>query len=273
MLRFLYFYGSAGALTFFDPVAGITVTKIPVIEGSNGECTLKGVNAWDDSPAVREFINIVVGSEGAYHDIQIIARGDADNLTGDTGDSFFIDLGDVVVKENSDLSGTAPTGNTAGVLLYDDGTPEVPIPEGRTVFITTIPSGDQTTGWATTNLAQPNATKPLSVNSKYYAKGVTVVPQDSVVQAVGFIGASGRVAGGPPKGRMLYPSCPLVIDGNERPAVKAQVLAVQEVTMVWEFVEVPKSGSAQAGGTTVKPGSSGGSLIRNAGNGVRGLIF
>lgn len=272
MLRFLYFYGSAGALTFFDPVAGITVTKIPVIEGSNGEVTLKGINVWDDSPATREFVNIVIGSEGAYHDLQLITRGDADNLTGDTGDSFFVDLGDFVVKENSDLSGNAPTGNTAGVILYDDGTPEIPIPEGRTVFITSIPSGDQATAWATTNIAQPNATKPLSVNSKYYAKGVTVVPQDMVVQATGFIGASGRCACGPPKGRMVYPSCPLVIDGNERPAVKAQVQAATEVTMVWEFVEVPKSGSQPAGGTTVKPGSSGGSLIR-ANGGVRGLIF
>jgi len=86
-----------------------------------------------------------------------------------------------------------------------------------------------------------------------------------------FKGSSGRCACGPPKGRIVFPSCPLVLDGNENPAVKAQVQAATEVTMIWEFVEVPKAGATPAAGTTVKPGSSGGSLIRAA-QGVRSFL-
>jgi hypothetical protein len=271
MLKFLYFYGSAGALTFLDPITGVAVTKIPVTEGSNGEITLKGIAAWDDSPATREFVNIKVGSEGDYHDIQVITKGDADNLTADTGDAWMVDLGDFTVKENSAISGTAPTGNTSGILCYDDGTPEVPIPQGRTIFITTIPTADSATALATTGSPQPNATKALGVNSMYYAKGCTTVPEDKVVQAAIFQGSSGRCACGAPKGRILYPSCPLVIDGNENPAVKTQVQAGTEVTLVWEFVEVPKAGATPAAGTATKPGSSGGSLIRAA-QGVRSFL-
>lgn len=269
MLKAVYFYGATGgALTFLDPVTGATITRLPVT-GQKDYVKMRGVIAGSTTPATREFVNIKVGSEGDYHDIQVIAKSDADNLTADLSDVDLADLGDYLVKENSNLSGTAAaSGQTVGMLLFEDGEPEIPIPEGRTIFLTTIPTGDQATALATTNLAQPNATKALSVNSRYFLKACTVMPQDMAVQAMILKNSGGQVGPGPFKGRIQYPSCPLVVDGNEAVAALAQVQAATEVTAIWEFVEVPKDDPSLAAGTAVEPGTRGGSLSRPPSGGV-----
>lgn len=247
---------------------GNAITRIPTV-GQNNTVSLRAICAWTDTPAKREFCNVVVGSEGDYHDFQLIPKGDADNLTADIGNADLIPLGDIEVMENSALSGTAcASGLTAGMLVFEDGEPEIPIPKGRRVFLSTIPSGDQATTLATTNLAQPNATKALSVNSRYYAAAVTVVPEDKVVQAIVLKNSEGHCACGAPKGRIVFPTCPCVIDGNDTPAVLAQVQAATEVTAIWELIEVPKDGAAEsvAAGTKTTEGlTSGGSIIVQGG--------
>lgn len=275
MLRTIYFYGTGGgALTFLDPVQGVAVTRIPTV-GSKDTVALRGVVGFCDTPTVRDFINIKVGSEGDYHDIQILPISDANNFASDLGTLEVQPLGDVEVKENSALSGTATgTGDCTGMIMFEDGEPEIPMPEGRHVFLTSISSGDATTSLAVTNIAQPNASKALSVDSKYYAYAVTVFPQDSMIQAFIMRDSDGRCACGPSKGRMVFPSCPLVVDGNSSPAVLAQVLAVTEAWGIWEFVEVPKGGSASiSSGTAVKSGLAfGGSLRKVVGGGGASLF-
>lgn len=265
-LRTIYFYGAAGgALTFLDPVKGSTITKIPTV-GNKDSVALRYAIAFTDTPAKREFCNVVIGSEGSYHDIQLIPKSDADNLTSDLSDIDLTSLGDVEVKENSDLSGVAcASGLTVGMFGYEDGEPEVGIPEGRVVFMTSIPSGDQATALAVTNIAQPKATKPFSVNSVYYVKGVTVIPEDKCVQAIILKNSEGQCACGPAKGRIQFPSCPCIIDGNDSPAVLAQVQAATEVTAIWEMIEVPKETAAVGAGTQIRSGLSlGGSMAGNA---------
>jgi len=262
VLRSLHFYGSAGgALTFLDPYRGATDTEIPVV-GKKDQVVMKGVLAYCDTPTKREFINLVIGSDGDYHDIQIFPRGDGDNITGGMGAQFIIDLGDWVLSEGSAISGTAvSTGNCSGVLFYDDLEPEIPIPSGRRVFLTSIASGDLATALATTNIAQPNATKALNVNSDYYVVGATTLPEDKLVEAFILKTADGMVASAPPKGRILYPSCPAKFNGKQAISALGQVQAAAEASVIWELIEKPRR-TNDAQNTEVREGSSGGSLMR-----------
>lgn len=262
MLRALCFYGAAGgALTFLDPVTGTAVTQVPVV-GAKDTVAMRGAIAYTDTPAKREFVNVKIGSEGDYHDIQLIPKSDGDNLTADLGDIDITPLGDFIVKENSAISGTAAaSGLSSGVIYFEDGEPEIPIPKGRRVFLTSIPSGDQATTLAVTNMTQPNASKALAVDSMYYVVACTVLPEDKLIQAFILKSSSGQCAVAPPKGRVVYPSCPMKFDGNEKLAVLVQVQAATEATAIWELVEVPKTEESIGAGTATEEGlSSGGSI-------------
>ena len=130
MLRGIAFYGGGGgALTFFDPVQGAAITEIPTI-GESRKAIFMGAIAYGITPTKREFVNITIGSDGDYHDIQILGRGDGDNLSQGMGASFMHDLGDFEVSEGMAIAGTSlATGQTSGVLYYDDNEPEVSIPK------------------------------------------------------------------------------------------------------------------------------------------------
>ena len=265
VLRTLYFYGSGGgALTFLDPYRGATDTELPVV-GNKDKVIIRDIIAYGDTPTHGEFVNLKLGSDGDYHDIQIFARGDGDNITAGMGANFSIDLGDWELSEGVAISGTAlATGQTAGMIEYEDGEPEIPIPSGRTVFMTSIASGDLATSLATTNIAQPNATKALNINSEYYLKAVTTMPEDKMVQAFILKTADGMVAAAPPKGRHVYSSCPAKFPGKQALSVLGQVQAGAKASAIWEMVEVPlpgKEGNSQ--NTRVNPNLSvGGSLLR-----------
>lgn len=261
MLRTLYFYGATGgALTFLDPYTGTAVTEVPVV-GTKDTVAMRGALAWTDTPTFEEFANIKIGAEGDYHDIQLICKGDADNVTSDIGDQDVVPLGDFIVKEGSAISGTAPaTGNCAGMIMYEDGEPEIPMPEGRHVFLRVVTSGDIATTLAATNITQPNTTKALSVESEYYVYAATTLPEDKVIQAFILKTSGGMVACAPPKGRIVYPSCPMKFNGKEKLAALGQVQAGAEGGVIWELIEVPL-GSTPVGGTEVRSGlTSGGSL-------------
>ena len=262
MLRTLYFNGGGGgALAFLDPVKGTIVDEIPVV-GKSSKVSFRGIIAYTDTPTIEEIVSIAVGSDGAYHDLQVFPRGDGDNITAGLGLQDMIPLGDFIAGENEAISGTAfATGLTAGVLYYDDGEPNVAWPEGRHVFMTSLATGDLATALAETNIAQPNATKPLSVNSNYYLYAVTSMPENTLLEAFILKNSDGRCACAAPKGRVIFPTCPLILDGNDSPSVLGQVQAAGRGSAIWEMIEVPKPGKeALVSGVQVSPLPFGGSV-------------
>lgn len=264
MLRTIYFYGAAGAaLTFLDPVTGTTITQIPIV-GKKDRVVMRGAIAFTDTPATRNFCNIKIGADGDYHDIQLFASGDSDNITADLADLDFVDLGDWVVKEGSRISGTAFAGGAAtGQIIFEDGEDEIPIPKGRTVFLTSLASGNLATALATTNIAQPNATKALSTDSTYYVSGAKTLGP-GIVQAFILRASNGLVACAVGKGRVVFPSCPLVFKGNEVLAALGQVGAAAEASVIWELKEVPNDTNMPSTNTTVEDGLSEGGSLRSA---------
>lgn len=253
MLRGIIFYGATGgALTFYDPGQGAATTVIPV-RGNKEGATIMGYTAFVGTPTKAEYVNLKIGADAPYHDIQLLAKADGDNLTADTAVDALYDAGNWETKESVPISGTAAvTGQTSGVIWYDDGEPTISwdsVPQGRRVFLLARGTGDSTTSFAVTNIDQTNNAKPLSIDSDYYVKAVNVQPEDALVQGI-FMKVQDKIAVAPPKGHFEYPTCPLVFNGKEAYSIFAQVQAVCAVDSLWELIEVPTGGKPVTGTQT-----------------------
>lgn len=264
MLRGLPFYGTGaatgGAATFFDPIIGATVTKIPQ-SGSSRKVTMRGVTLVSDIGGDHEeFAVLTIGQDGQgdAHKITVRPVADGDSPAPFAMGMSFTPLGDFEVSENEDLScllydpGAAAL--MSGVLWFEDGEPELVLPKGRIVTFRGPTTADYTITYsATGGGAFANLPNPQCV---YYVCGAEVVPQDALVQALA-VHASGKghAAVLPPKGRIWFPGCPLEFDGLETVVLKGQVQAVTEVGVTVYAIEVPKQGElvGQTGVREVAP--------------------
>jgi len=254
MLRGIPFYGTATGtsltVTWFDPILGASVSKIPK-SGAKEGVAIRGVTFLSDTPAMGHYIELTIGQEPDYHKIPIYARGDADSPTAGPWLAPFQPLGDFSAKENFDLTGTAAcpasAENVAGVLWYDDMEPELLIPRGRLVGLRYPGAADATASYA----SYGTLARKLDTDSIYYIAGVEVHPEDAVVQVLALHSSDeGLAAVAPPRGLMWFPSCPLKFDGLATLVQKAQVQAVTKVDVVWWAVEVPKRGGTSLPGLT-----------------------
>lgn len=254
MLFGLSFYGTGAAAptahnaTMKDCVLEATVTTLAE-RGARKENRIMGISFSSDAPALGSKLELRIGNSPLPGHVHTVFPGqDADLVTEPNNLLNYYNLGGIPVNENELIDirlydpGAAEL--MAGVVWIEDGEPEIPIPNGRIIYLL-IATGanDGATTLSTTGFDM--TTVKLQDNAIYTPFRAVVRPEDKVIQWC-LIRAGKDAMALPPCGRMDFPTAPLQFTGRQfnssQVIGKIQVQAATKAEILLGLVETFPTG-------------------------------